>query len=71
MRACMEREDIHSQWSDPKENFQHVMYKDGFFAAVDVVHLFQVNMRHTMSKPVFGISDQVRHKPGSTATEDG
>ena len=22
-------------------------------------------------KPVFGISDQVRHKPGCTATEDG
>ena len=22
-------------------------------------------------KPVFGVSDQVRHKPGCTATEDG
>ena len=22
-------------------------------------------------KPVFGVSDQVRHKPGFTATEDG
>lgn len=41
MRACMEREEIHSQWSDPNQNFHHVMYKDGFFAAVDVVHLFQ------------------------------
>ena len=24
-----------------------------------------------MRKPVFGVSDQVRHKPGCTATEDG
>ena len=22
-------------------------------------------------KPVFGVSDQIRHKPGCTATEDG
>ena len=34
-----------------------------------------VGMLHYMSlvvrKPVFGVSDQVRHKPGCTATEDG
>ena len=24
-----------------------------------------------MRKPVFGVSDMVRHKPGCTATEDG
>ena len=24
-----------------------------------------------MTKPVFGVSDQVRHKPHCTATEDG
>ena len=24
-----------------------------------------------MRKPVFGVSDQVRHKPGCTTTEDG
>ena len=24
-----------------------------------------------MRKPVFGVSDQVRHKPGLTVTEDG
>ena len=24
-----------------------------------------------MRKPVFGVSDQVRHNPGCTATEDG
>ena len=28
------------------------------------------NMRRVMRKPVFGVSDQVRHKPGSTTTED-
>ena len=41
-KACMEREEIHSQWSDPGKNFHHFMFRDGFFAAVDVVHLFQV-----------------------------
>lgn len=40
-RACMEREEMHSQWSDPSHNFHHFMFRDGFFAAVDVVHLFQ------------------------------
>ena len=28
-------------------------------------------VRPLMSKPVFGVSDQVRHKPDCTATEDG
>ena len=43
----------------------------------------QINMRHLiekpalcymsriMRKPVFWVSDQIRHKPGCTATEDG
>ena len=26
---------------------------------------------HDVRKPVFGVSDQVRYKPGCTATEDG
>ena len=29
------------------------------------------NMSLIVRKPVFGVSDQVRHKPGCTATEDG
>ena len=29
------------------------------------------NLRRDVRKPVFGVSDQVRHKPGCTATEDG
>ena len=28
-------------------------------------------MSIVVRKPVFGVSDQVRHKPGCTATEDG
>ena len=29
------------------------------------------DMSLVVRKPVFGVSDQVRHKPGCTATEDG
>ena len=28
-------------------------------------------MSHVVTKPVFGVSDQVRYKPGCAATEDG
>ena len=28
-------------------------------------------MSLVVRKPVFRVSDQIRHKPGSTATEDG
>ena len=28
-------------------------------------------MSHVVRKPIFGVADQVRHKPGCTATEDG
>ena len=31
----------------------------------------QLNLSLVVRKPVFGVSDQVRHKPGCTATEDG
>ena len=38
-------------------------------------NLLQLKTKHDMSlvvrKPVFGVSDQDRHKPGCTATEDG
>ena len=30
-----------------------------------------LNMSLILRKPVFGVSDQVRHKSGCTATEDG
>ena len=29
-----------------------------------------VNMSHVTTKPVFGVSDQVRHKQSCTATDD-
>ena len=31
----------------------------------------QADLSLVVRKPVFGVSDQVRHKPGCTATEDG
>ena len=31
----------------------------------------QVDMSLVVRKPVFGVSDQVRHKPGRAVTEDG
>ena len=31
----------------------------------------EYNMSLVVRKPVFGVSDQVRHKPGCTATKDG
>ena len=33
--------------------------------------LFQYELSPNARKPVFGTSDQVRHKPGCTVTEDG
>ena len=33
---------MHAQWTDTNQNFHHFMYRNGFFAAVDVVHLLQV-----------------------------
>ena len=32
---------------------------------------YQKYMSRVTTKPVSGVSDQVRHKPGCTATEDG
>ena len=34
-------------------------------------HVFVYEMSLVVRKPVFGVSDQVRHKPGCTATEVG
>ena len=36
-----------------------------------VIHVLIVKMSLVVRKPVFGVSDQVPHKPGCTATEDG
>ena len=32
---------------------------------------FNFHMSLVVRKPVFGVSDQVRHKPGCTTTQDG
>ena len=49
------------------------MNMNGNIVFVYAAEAFQgyVQMRHVMRKSVFGVSDQVRHKPGCTATEDG
>ena len=40
--------------------------------AAHVISVVSVNeMSLVLRKPVFGVSDLVRHKPGCTATEDG
>ena len=38
---------------------------------VEVAVLCRDHMSLVVRKPVFGVSDQVRHKPGCTTTEDG
>ena len=55
---------------DPKEMYQ--LYQ---LAAAVRSHVFHFssgvsNMSLVVRKPVFGYSDQVRHKPGCTTTED-
>ncbi|XP_060568677.1 F-box/WD repeat-containing protein 9-like [Ruditapes philippinarum] len=40
-KACMEREEVHKLWSNPDKHFNHFILKEGFFAAVDVVHLMK------------------------------
>ena len=43
--------------------------------ALSFIFLTSQNIKHDMSlvvrKPVFGVSDQVQHKPGCTTTQDG
>ena len=38
---------------------------------VVIMHQFIYNLSLVVRKPVFGVSDQVRHKPGCTTIEDG
>ena len=35
------------------------------------IQIFRIFMSLVVRKPVFGVSDQVRHKPGCRATQDG
>ena len=45
--------------------FRTILLKAGKFSHMEA------QMSLVLRKPVFGVSDQVRHKPGCTATEDG
>ena len=40
------------------------------FSNVDLPRVSAVNLSLVLRKPVFGVSDQVRHKPGCQTTED-
>ena len=55
-------------------HFIFVFYEIKFvgieIALCDLVHKVRVYMGCVMRKPVFRDSDQVRHKPGCTTTED-
>ena len=42
---------MHAQWSDTNQNFHHFMYRDGFYAAVDVVHLLKVCINFYLTGP--------------------
>ena len=65
-----------------KKSFSHITTMSGgdrdlnahFYSAASLWHQVPDTLLHmslVVRKPVFGVSDQVRHKPGCTATEDG
>ncbi|XP_033738875.1 F-box/WD repeat-containing protein 9-like [Pecten maximus] len=39
--ACVEREEQHRVWSNPKETCVHISYKESIYASVDSVHLMK------------------------------
>ena len=41
------------------------------FLQLSGILIFRYHMSHIMRKPVFGVSDQVRHKSGCATTDDG
>lgn len=49
-RGCMEREEVYDRWGNHSQTMNHTMYTQGFFAAVDVVHLMKVRfLLHVVS----------------------
>ena len=57
-------------------NSAHQTVSSGPYAGPDVIKALSCStqlsyMGLVVRKPVFGVSDLVRHKPGCTATEDG
>ena len=56
--ACIEREEQYRLWSE-KGNMEYFRYKEGLFAAVDVVHLMKVcgkSCGHSVWKRMFRLS---------------
>ena len=51
---------------------QYTMWRLYMYMALTANRIWKsCEMSNVVRKPVFGVSDQVRHKPGCTATEDG
>ena len=48
----------------------HKKSDDGMILLLYILTMRLIIMTHAMKEPVFGVSDQVRHKPRCTATED-
>lgn len=46
--ACIDRERSHRVWSHPEQHLEHFTFNEGLFAAVDVVHLLQVLIIHSI-----------------------
>ena len=66
----------HSKVQNRPNKILLVINKNMFQATEYISHKQETsvidNLSRVMRKPVFGVSDQVRHKsPGCTATEDG
>ena len=57
-------------FEQPAPNLQ---FSDTQYTCIAVTCIMQIleQMSLVVRKPVFGVSDQVRHKPGCTVSEDG
>ena len=44
--------------------------KDNCYGLISLKKIFNRYLSLVVRKPVFGVSDQIRHKPSCTATED-
>ena len=58
-------------WSNPFKNLlrnRHADFQETWYVASGTPAYHNLSL--VVRKPVFGVSDQVRHKPGCTASED-
>ena len=53
--------------------YYRLIFDKGTFTTGETMRVYLDNMimSRVVRKPVFGVSDQVRHKPGCAVTEDG